>query len=474
MMLSPQVKVGIFILGAGLLFGIGIFFIGDRKKVFSHNYEIYTEFASVNGLQAGSKVRVSGMDAGEIVGMYVPSRASQRFRLKLRIEDKLRPLVRLDSVATIETEGLVGNEFLQVNKGSDGAKECPPNGTIPSKEPLDFAVLMEQANELMKTTRGTIGSVGDNADRALQKITDVAGHADSMVASLRGDLKEITSKGNQIAQDIGEIVGGINNGRGTVGKLLKDEHLSNRVDDTVKNAQRTSANLADASGHINGMVADAQERDVIAHLDDTLRNTRAVTQQLRDTLSEFLANGESGENGARSLRDTVANARQALVNLADDTEALKHNFFLRGFFNRRGFYNLTQLTPGQYSKTKFLTRSSNLRVWLQASELFSLSSNGTEILTAPAQSALDHAMETFVPDLPNNALMIEGYATAGTRDRQYLLARRRATLVRGYLRNRFHLDPKLVGIMPLGDTPPPETKKRNWDGISLVMIRPSE
>jgi phospholipid/cholesterol/gamma-HCH transport system substrate-binding protein len=471
---SRQVKVGIFTLGAGLLFGIGIFFIGDRKKVFTPDYEIYTEFANINGLQTGSKVRVSGMDAGEIVDMYVPNRASQRFRLKLRIEQKLRPLVRLDSVATIETEGLVGNEFLQINKGSDAAKECPANGTIASKEPVDFGVLLNEASELMRTTRGTIGSVGGNADRALRKITDTAGHADSLVVSLRGDLKEITSKGNQIAQDISQIVQGINNGRGAVGKLLKDEQLSDRVGETVQNAQRASANLAEASGHINEMVADAQKRDVIAHLDDTLRNTRAVTQQLQDALSEFLANGEGGENGARSLRDAVSNARQALVNLADDTEALKHNFFLRGFFNRRGFYNLTQLTPEQYRKTKFLTQSSSLRVWVPANELFSVSSNGTEVLTAAGQSALDQAMGTFVTELPNSALMIEGYATAGTPARQYITARRRATLVRGYLQNRFHLNPKLAGIMPLGNTPPPKTDKAIWDGISLVMIRSAQ
>lgn len=88
-----------------------------------------------------------------------------------------------------------------------------------------------------------------------------------------------------------------------------------------------------------------------------------------------------------NLRETVASARQTMTNLADDTEALKHNFFLRGFFKKRGFYNLDQLTPAQYRASKFVTGVSSERIWLGGDELFAARPDGAEELSPEGRRA---------------------------------------------------------------------------------------
>ena len=88
-----------------MLFGIGMFLIGDRHQLFARHTEYYTEFTNLSGLTTGAKVLVSGLDAGEVLTIDVPDSPAARFRLRFRIDARLRALVRSDSVATIARRG---------------------------------------------------------------------------------------------------------------------------------------------------------------------------------------------------------------------------------------------------------------------------------------------------------------------------------------------------------------------------------
>jgi phospholipid/cholesterol/gamma-HCH transport system substrate-binding protein len=115
--MSRNIKVGIFVAAGIALFCVGLFLIGTRKHLFGDYFTVYAQFTDVNTLQSGAKVRVSGMDAGQVSNIEMPKDASGQFRLKLKIEKSLRPTVREDSLATIETEGMVGNKYVNIKKG---------------------------------------------------------------------------------------------------------------------------------------------------------------------------------------------------------------------------------------------------------------------------------------------------------------------------------------------------------------------
>src|ERR1700761_9413307 len=136
--------IGLFIVVGFVLSTAILFMIGDRHKAFGEHLKLYSEFADLGGLANGAKVRVSGLDAGEIKKIDIPKNASEKFRLELRIEDKVRGMIRKDSVASIETEGVVGDKFLSIKKGTDNAGEAEPGMTLPSKEPLDMGALLEK------------------------------------------------------------------------------------------------------------------------------------------------------------------------------------------------------------------------------------------------------------------------------------------------------------------------------------------
>src|SRR5215471_14180632 len=147
------VSIGLFVIGGLLLFGIGMFVIGDRHQAFARHSEYYSEFVNLAGLAKGAKVRVAGMDAGEVLAITVPDSPSSRFRVKWRIDAKLRGLVRTDSVASIGTEGVVGGTFLAVNAGSAAAPTANALTTIPSREPIQVSALLEGGAKLLDNAR---------------------------------------------------------------------------------------------------------------------------------------------------------------------------------------------------------------------------------------------------------------------------------------------------------------------------------
>src|SRR5262245_50531486 len=153
---TRQGRIGFFVVGGLVLFGLGMFLIGDRHQVFARHAEYFSEFVNLAGLANGAKVRVAGMDAGQVVAIGVPDSPSSRFRVKWRIDEKLRGLVRTDSVATIGTEGVVGGTFLAVRPGSAGSVEAEVLATIPSKEPTELSDLVSRGAAILNDAQGML------------------------------------------------------------------------------------------------------------------------------------------------------------------------------------------------------------------------------------------------------------------------------------------------------------------------------
>src|SRR6187551_3333939 len=107
---TKKLIVGVFVGGCLLLFGVGLFLIGNSNQMFTKAFDVYAEFSKITGIQNGVKVRVAGMDAGTVKRIDVPSRPDGKFRVHFRVIEKLHPMVRQDSVVTIQTDGLLGNK----------------------------------------------------------------------------------------------------------------------------------------------------------------------------------------------------------------------------------------------------------------------------------------------------------------------------------------------------------------------------
>lgn len=79
---SRNFVVGLFLVVGILVFAVGLFMIGDRRKLFSKDFEVIAEFKELGGLQNGANVKVGGMDAGEVIDIEVPPQPSRSFASK--------------------------------------------------------------------------------------------------------------------------------------------------------------------------------------------------------------------------------------------------------------------------------------------------------------------------------------------------------------------------------------------------------
>jgi len=474
-MQNRYVGVGIFVILGTALFALAIFLIGNQHSFFAKHIELYTEFKNLNGLEKGAKVRVGGFDAGEVADVSVPASPSAGFRLKLQLNEQVRGLVRTDSVATIVTEGVVGDKVLLIGPGSPNSPEAAPFSKLPSKETSDIADLIQKSTTLVSDASGTMKVVADKLTAALDSVTSTVDNANDLVV-------------------------GMKRGKGTIGMLLRDEQTATDIRQALVNVRDATTSLNHASEQADALISDFQSRGLPAKadsiatkadaiisdlqsrnfgkkLDQTIDNVHsaaqnidATTQQFRVTLAKALAPDAQGRDAGDNIRETLSSVNEAAGNMADDTEALKHNFFLRGFFKHRGYFSMARLRPDKYRQDKLFSTPRNPRVWIEAAELFEPKQGQAEALSRAGKMRIDAAVAKLGERAIASAIVVEGYATSGTAGDQLALSRNRAILVRNYLHMRFQLDNRSMGTVPLSGFPPPATHKESWDGICIVLL----
>lgn len=434
--------VGAFVLTGVLLFAVALFMIGDRQMAFARKYTLYTEFARITGLQPGAIVRVSGAKAGAVRAIEPPPNPSRKFRVRMEISADLRQLVRMDSIASIETEGLVGGSFLNVTTGTEASPEAPPGSTITGREPIVIGDLIEQMRDTITLVNTTITSLTGQIEDVLETVGTTVTSANLLITEVGDDVKALAAASARISADASKIMAGIERGEGTLGKLVRDDELYQRVAAIAKNAEAVSL------------------------------DTREAVQQARKTLQSLQSKEGDFVEISANLKLAVEEARSAMNGLAQNMDALKRNFLLRGFFNRRGYFDLDEISATEY-RNGALTRDSKrrvLRIWLNDAAIFARLADGREQLTDEGKAKLDSAMSPFLQQLADGVLMVEGYAQQGSRSEQHVTARARAALVRDYLVPRFGLDPEAAGVMPLGADSAGSPDDAPWDGIALAFF----
>jgi len=444
-------QVGLFIIAGVTLFALGIFFVGNRHEAFSRHLLLYSNFTDIEGLSKGSKVRVAGMDAGQVTQIEVPDSPSSQFHVQMRINEQLHGLVRTDSMVTIDTEGVVGETFLTIHPGSPGAAIAQDHSTLQGKPAVNISDLMTHGLGVM-----------DDADASLKQ--------------LQGKLNLSLDRVNSAVNNANDILVGLKQGKGPAGMLLGDEKLAAQIRDTMNNARTATSSLQETATQVNRMFGDIQSRQFPQKIDETLTQVRAASteanntlQQLHQSVNQALGPDINGVTAGQNISESLSNVNAATGNMAEDTEAIKHSLFFRGFFNHRGYYSLSSLSPDQYRRSRLFTNATGRRSWLTADVLFQSGAHGTEELSLEGKRALDGVVAGFGDAVFEHPIVIEGYSAAGDPADQLALSYSRAFLVRTYLEARFPFVAKNMGVMPLSSTPPSGLSHDQWSGVCLSI-----
>ena len=223
----------------------GIFIIGDRQYLFTSTYRLRTQFNTVVGLDEGAEVRVGGVHSGSVRRIELPSKPTDKITVLMDLQRSTHDIIKQDSVATIQTEGLLGNEYVSISFGSAQGLNVRDGDTIASQPPLAIADLIEKTDAILDSSQEALGNV----------------------TAATASLKSISGK--------------IDKGQGTIGALINDKKMYTELD-------QTTVGMRDTVVHAQAGIADFQE------------NMEALKQN-------FLLRGYFKKRGYENSADLVKN-----------------------------------------------------------------------------------------------------------------------------------------------------------------------
>jgi phospholipid/cholesterol/gamma-HCH transport system substrate-binding protein len=193
-----KVRLGLFVAGGFILFAIGIFLIGKQKHLFDPVVSLSTKFYNVSGLQVGNKVRFSGINIGTVDNIIIINDST--VKVDFIIKTDVQPFIKTDCQAAIGSEGIIGDRVLNITQGSADAKPVKEGQYLSSIEPVETDAIMESV---------------------------------SVTAS---NVEVITAQ-------LAEIMGSINHGKGTLGRLITDTTIAGNIDKTIVNLRKSTKGL---------------------------------------------------------------------------------------------------------------------------------------------------------------------------------------------------------------------------------------
>jgi outer membrane protein OmpA-like peptidoglycan-associated protein len=159
--MSRAFRVGVFIVLALLILATGIFLIGDKDILFSSAYRVKAEFQNAAGLNNGADVRVAGIHEGTVKHIELPARPDGKVIVVMKLRNSTRSIIRKDSIASIKTEGLLGNKYVEISSGP-GKGEPVQDGDVIQSEPTQD--ISEQTSAIAAEAEAGAAAFHDNME----------------------------------------------------------------------------------------------------------------------------------------------------------------------------------------------------------------------------------------------------------------------------------------------------------------------
>lgn len=308
-----KIKLGVFVTFATMLLIAALYFIGNRQNLFGSNIRLYANFTNVNGLQHGNNVRFSGIDVGTVSRIRITE--DTIISVEMLISENQAGHIRKSSVATIGSDGLVGNMVVNILPRGTDVRVVSDGDTIDSYSRIGTADMLT-----------TLNVTNENA------------------ALLTADLLKITNS--------------ILKGKGTVSMLINDSLMADDLKKTMTELRRTSTSAAAAMNELKSLIASVDNnesvagllltdslmgnkiQDMMANLESSSVDIRKITTNL-DSIVNQVKNGDGAlkylsedEALVENIDTTVVNIKQSVQKFNQNMDALRNNFLFRGYFKK--------------------------------------------------------------------------------------------------------------------------------------------
>jgi phospholipid/cholesterol/gamma-HCH transport system substrate-binding protein len=360
--MSRVARLGAFIVVTLAILATGVFIIGSKEYLFRSTYQLKAQFANVAGLADGADVQVGGVHSGTVHNIALPHNAGEKVTVLMDLDESTHEIIKRDSVASIETAGVLGNQFVAISFGSAGQAEVKDGEIIQSEPPLVMSDLLKKTSGILDSSQEAI----DNAKLATAHLNSVSAKIDS--------------------------------GQGTVGALVNDKQLYDNLEQTTT-----------------------------------------------------------------TLHDTMLQAQTGVTDFQENMEALKHNFFLSGYFKKRGYEDSADLAA---NRIKALPQATPEKTFTYtAREIF----DGRDSAKMKDQKTLKAAGDFLAQTPFGVAVVVVSTGMDGDTQKDLVLTEARAMIIREYLVENFGFDDSQLKTLGMGKQAGANLES-DWGAIQILIF----
>ena len=337
-----QLKVGITVIVASLTLGVLLFLMSGTAGLFTPRITIKSYFDNAQGLRKGAPVRLSGVDIGNVADVvFVADKDKQQMPVEvvMKVTTKYNYGLRRDSVTSLETAGVLGETYVDIDSSQSVGAPVQDGDTLPTQIHPDF-------NQVVRASQSTL----QNMDALLKRADRILAFAESgkgslgkliydptlynrfsvtvaefqkiveQVSSGQGSLGALISRNDAYDKFIATldkmngVIDDMQQGKGTAGKFLKDPSLYNNANDTIANLKKITDEINAGHGTLGKLTKD---EELAKKIDTTISKLSELTTQL-----------EAGQGTAgKFLKDETLynNANEMLVESRNLVKAIREN-----------------------------------------------------------------------------------------------------------------------------------------------------
>jgi phospholipid/cholesterol/gamma-HCH transport system substrate-binding protein len=334
-----EIKVGLFVsLGLALLLAIFII-LGSEKNLFERNFLIHGSFSEISGLRQGAAVRLAGLDVGLVTAIEFPHDLQvKQVHVHMRVAEQFRQRIRGDTVAKIETQGVLGDKYISLVMGSPDRAVLEDGAWVDTEDPKELMAYLDAFPPVLENIRSITAQIdqilkGETGEKAGQSIADILfslrnilreaemgeGVIHQLVYDRKAgeDLKNTLHSIGSTADSVAALARDIREGDGSLHALIYDKEL-----------QQLVASLKSTAENIDGLVADVKDGPGLVHTlvytDEGQRfvdNLSAASTDIKDMIASIKA-GE-GTLGALVTDPSVYQDVKSLLGGAERNKVLK-------------------------------------------------------------------------------------------------------------------------------------------------------
>lgn len=309
---SKNIRLGAFVIISTALMITAFYFIGNKQNLFGSTFTITAKFYNVNGLMKGNNVRFAGIDVGTVESIEIATDSS--VNVVMILEKKIQNFIKKNAIASVGTDGLMGNKMVNINSSKTPAPSVEENDELKTLEPIEMDEMVRTlnvTNENIKVISTNLRNITDkiNSKNSLWNLlmdTIVAENVKSSIVN----IKLMSNTGLMITGNIKNITDDIKNGKGSFGALISDTIISSKIKQTIVKIESISDTAAIITGDISQLISNLKKGKGSAGV--LLNDTTLIG----------------------SLNTSVKNIEKASGNFNENMEALKYSWPFKKYFKK--------------------------------------------------------------------------------------------------------------------------------------------